>query len=119
MILEVRRIDRRCTIEGVMFSVGDFLVRIGRYFDRDPSDPSGLRFVEWTPPDDSSFVINATEIRGVNFTMEPDDEDLPAPVQVRRSGQHAAVVATPDAPTAKEFIMPQLIDDEIRGRCWC
>ena len=29
-----RGIDKRCTIEGVMFSDGDYLVRIGRYFDR-------------------------------------------------------------------------------------
>ena len=33
-VREVRRIDKRCTIDGVMFSVGDYLVRIGRYFDR-------------------------------------------------------------------------------------
>ena len=54
-----------------MFSPGDYLVRIGRYFDRKASDPSALTFEEWTPPDDSSFVVNATEIRGVNFTMTP------------------------------------------------
>ena len=70
-VLEVKPIDKRCTIEGVMFSAGDYLIRIGRYFDRVASDPSGLTFEEWTPPDGSSFVINATELRGVNFTMTP------------------------------------------------
>ena len=53
-----------------MFSAGDFLVRIGRYFDRMAVD-TRLTFEEWTPPDGRSFVINATEIRGVNFTMTP------------------------------------------------
>lgn len=31
-VLEVRRIDCRCPIEGVIFTSGDYLVRIGRYF---------------------------------------------------------------------------------------
>ena len=39
------------------------------------SDPSGLTFEEWTPPDGrDSFTINATELRGVNFTMTEADE---------------------------------------------
>ena len=61
-MLEVRKIEKRCTIEGVMFDRDDYLVRIGRYFDRVATDPSGLTFEEWTPPDgSSSFIINATE----------------------------------------------------------
>ena len=32
VVLEVRKINTRCTIEGVMFSAGDYLVRICRYF---------------------------------------------------------------------------------------
>ena len=53
-------------------AIGDYLVRIGRYFDRAASDASGLTFEEWTPPDGrDSFIINATELRGVNFTMTP------------------------------------------------
>lgn len=52
-VLEVCKVEKRCTIESVMFSAGDFLVRIGRYFDRVASDPSGLTFEEWTPPDES------------------------------------------------------------------
>ena len=43
-----------------MFSAGDFLVRIGRYFDRMAVDTSGLTFEEWTPPDGSSFVIEVS-----------------------------------------------------------
>ena len=100
-----------------MFTAGDYLVRIGRYFDRVASDTSGLTFEEWTPPDSSSFVINATELRGVNFTMTPS---VPGPplVEVRRSGRRAAVVSTPPAPKPKEFIMDRLLDDTIRSRCW-
>ena len=100
-----------------MFSAGDFLVRIGRYFDRMAVD-TRLTFEEWTPPDGSSYVINATEIRGVNFTMTPT-ETTPPPPQPRRSGRHVVeVVETPDVPRPKEFTMDQQIDDTIQARCW-
>lgn len=116
-VLEVRKIEKRCTIEGVMFHMDDYLVRIGRYFDRVATDPSGLTFEEWTPPDGSSFVINATELRGVNFTMTPTAP--PPPLQeVRRSGRRAAVVSTPPHPPLKEYRMDQVVDDDIRRRCW-
>ena len=101
-----------------MFSPGDYLIRIGRYFDRKASDPSGLTFEEWTPPDGSSFIINATELRAVNFTMTPVPAEPDALSEVRRSGRLAAAVSIPPPPPAKEFTMDQLIDDDIRGRCW-
>ena len=65
-----------------------------------------MTFEEWTPPDGSSFVINATELRGVNFTMTPTK---PAPPP--RSGRHAGAVEVPVAalaPTpqrATEYVM--------------
>ena len=64
-----------------------------------------------------SFIINATELRGVNFTMTPT---VPTPPQqeVRRSGRRAAVVSAPPQPPPKEYRMDQLVDDEIRRRCW-
>ena len=105
------------TIEGVMFSPGDYLVRIGRYFDRVATDTSGLTFEEWTPPDGSSFIVNATELRSVNFTMTPTVQ--PSTLQeVRRSGRRAAVVSMPPQPPPKEYVMDQLVDDDIRARCW-
>ena len=117
-VLEVRKIEKRCTIEGVMFDRDDYLVRIGRYFDRVATDPSGLTFEEWTPPDgSSSFIINATELRGVNFTMTPT-APTPPQQEVRRSGRRAAVVSAPPQPPPKEYRMDQLVDDEIRRRCW-
>ena len=118
-VLEVTKITQRCTKEGVMFSAGDYLVRIGRYFDRVASDESALTFEEWTPPDGSSFVINATEIRGVNFTMTPSDPG-PPPVQLPRMSTRSrtGIVEAPPVQRPKEYVMDQLIDNTIRARCW-
>lgn len=116
-VLEVRQIKQRCSIEGTLFTTGDFLVRIGRHFDRVASDPSGLTFEQWDPPDASTtFIVNATEIRGVNFTMTPMVEGVPL-ADIRRSGRLAQVVRS-SPQQMKQYIMDPLIDDEIRGRCW-
>ena len=117
-ILEVRVIKTRCTIEGTMFTQNDVLVRVGRYFDRDPSDPSGLTFEEWTPPaGESSFIFNATELRGINFTMVAADGS--PPVQVRRCVRRVGVAAPPPPPPRpKRVCMPKEVDDDIRKRCW-
>ena len=155
------------------------MIRIGRYFDRDPSDPSGLTFEEWLPelaftPDDvgssltitaagsvkvenhvrtqifwddiqppvlskvtiskvtdewvtygkgkrdrfrnvrvaGSFVVNSTELRAVNFSMEVLDRTA---VQPRTGGRRAAVVT---APKPKRFRMHREVDAENRARCW-
>ena len=48
-VLEVRKITKRETIGGQPFHPGDHAIRIGRYFDRDPADTSGLTFEEWQP----------------------------------------------------------------------
>ena len=106
--------------------LGDYLVRIGRYFDRAASDASGLTFEEWTPPDGrDSFIINATELRGVNFTMTPTGELPPLQSELRRSKRapKAKVTALPEAlppppPPPKEYAMEPAIDDAIRARCW-
>ena len=58
------------------------------------------------------FVINSTELRSVNFMMEPLDKP---PVRPRRSGHRAALVS---APRPKVYQMPKEIEDEIRLRCW-
>ena len=66
------------------------------------------------------MIINATELRQVNFTMVPAGKGLPCPVQdVRRSGRgHRAAIVNVPAPLPKEYVMPQQIDDDIRGKCW-
>lgn len=118
-ILEVKRIDQRVTIKGTMFSPGDYLVRIGRYFDRCADDSSGLTFEEWTPPDGGSFIINATELRSVNFTVAPESAASVVHLrEVRRSGRRAAVVSVPPMPVAKRYTIDHIIDDDIRSRCW-
>ena len=114
---EVRKIEKRTTIEGVIFHPGNYLIRIGRYFDRVASDTSGLTFEEWTPPDGGSFVVNATELRAVNFTMTPTKPPPPL-VEVRRSGRRAAVVSTPPQKPPKEYTMDPAVDNDIRSRCW-
>ena len=58
------------------------------------------------------FVVNSSELRGVNFSVEALD---PPPVQLRSSGRRAAVVA---APLPKRYRMYPEIYDEQRGRCW-
>ena len=181
----VEAVDKRMSIAGTVFSAGDYIVRIGRYFDRDVSDPSGLTFEEWqpitvfsdddvgktvnivggvvkvnrttrpevywsgeppeviskqiskvdsatggwvdfvgggrirNPPAAGDFVVNATELRAVNFSMLPLDRQLPLQqVTVRRSGRLAAVVSVPPAPLPKRYELDARIDNEIRAQCW-
>jgi hypothetical protein len=121
--VEMERVNQRCTVEeGVLCNPGDYLVRIGRYFDRDASDASGLTFEDWVPPDGAeSFLVNATELRGVNFSMTPVDTRSRRPLQeVRRSGRGARVglVSAPSVALPKRYVMDRVIDDEIRSRCW-
>lgn len=48
-VLQVRKITKRETISGQPFSPGDYLIHIGRYFERDAMDMTGLTFEEWQP----------------------------------------------------------------------
>lgn len=60
------------------------------------------------------FIINSTELRAVNFSMECIDISLVnARSHPRRSG--TALIAR-TAP--KKYRMAKEIDAEIRGRCW-
>ena len=61
----------------------------------------------------SGFVINATELRSVNFSMQA--VDVPLRFTPRRYGRRAAVLTTP---VPKRYKMHKDIDSEIRGRCW-
>ena len=64
------------------------------------------------PRSAGGFVVNATELRAINFTMQPLD---PPPIQPRTSGRRTAVVS---APTPKRYRMHNEIDAEIRAKCW-
>ena len=59
------------------------------------------------------FVINATELCSVNFSMQA--ADVPLRFTPRRHGRRAAVLTTP---VPKRYEMHKDIDSEIRGRCW-
>eukprot|EP00965_Chrysotila_dentata_P109104 3605136-Pleurochrysis_carterae.AAC.1 len=79
---------RRTTMDGIAYSVGDVRVRVGRYFDREASDLSGLTFEEWTAPEGACHYINSTELRAVNFTMEVVGRALPlSQVRSRRGSR--------------------------------
>ena len=58
-VLEVRKLENRETINGQPFSKGDYMVRIGRYFDKDASDATGLTFEEWQP----ELVFTTDDVR--------------------------------------------------------
>jgi len=60
------------------------------------------------------FVINATELRSVNFSMQAVDVPLRF-TPPRSHGRRAAVLT---APVPKRYKMHKDIDSEIRGRCW-
>jgi len=60
------------------------------------------------------FVINATELRSVNFSMQAVDVPLRF-TPSRRHGRRAAVLT---APVPKRYKMHKDIDSEISGRCW-
>ena len=178
-------VEKRMSIGGTVFSAGDYIVRIGRYLDRNVSDTSGLTFEEWqpltvfhegdvgktlniaggaikvnktlrpdvywagdppevhskkiakvdtsiagwvefqgggrirNPPTAGDFVINATELRAINFSMQPLGRQLPLnEVTVRKSGRLAAVVRLPPAPLPTSYVQDATIDNEIRAQCW-
>ena len=67
------------------------------------------------PPTAGDFVVNATELRSVGFSMEPLGRPLPlSEVTIRRSGRLAAVVSVPPAPLPKRYELDARIDNEIR-----
>ena len=57
------------------------------------------------------FIINSSELRGVNFTMEALD---PPPLKPRSSGRRAAIVAVP---LPKRYRLAVELDSERHGRC--
>ena len=63
------------------------------------------------------FVINATELRSVNFSMQAVD----MPLRFTPHGNTAGVLHCDDYSSAKalqDAVMHKDIDSEIRGRCW-
>eukprot|EP00965_Chrysotila_dentata_P193216 6175616-Pleurochrysis_carterae.AAC.1 len=113
----VERVHRRSTADGTAYSSGDFKIKVGRYFDREASDASGLSFEEWTAPDGSSHFVNSTELRAVNFTMDAVGQQVLPQVRASR-GRRAGVVRAAPASRPRRVRMPAEVDDDIRSRCW-
>ena len=102
--------------------------QIANHGDKQPASISGVTIIsvtdEWVkygqgrndrfrnPRVAGGFVINSSELRGVNFTMEALD---PPPLQPRSSARRAAVVA---APLPKRYRLANELDAEHRARCW-
>ena len=100
---------------------------VGKYFERDPSDPNGLTFTEWQSTSGLQEVVNSCELRAVMFSLplitgdglEPHPSMPDAvPLQARRrSGRRAAVVDMPVQATPIMRKMDEAVDREIRSRC--
>ena len=71
------------------------------------------------PPSAGDFVVNATELRAIAFSMQPLDRQLPlSEVTVRKSGRLAAIVSVPPGPLPKRYSLDVTNDNEIRAKCW-
>ena len=72
------KVEKRITIAGTQFAIGDIMVKIGRYFDRDIADQTGLTFEEWQPvavfgEEDTGKVLSiAGGAIKLNRTSRPD-----------------------------------------------
>ena len=73
-------------VDGTHFGRGDSMLAV-EWWDLDPSDPEKRTYKRWTPPAGSpkQFVLNSTELRMVDFTMEGGTKVMPP--LVRRSGR--------------------------------
>lgn len=66
-VLEISKITKpRETINGQSFNKGDYMIRIGRYFERDASDPSGLTLEEWLP----ELVFTRDDVSCISYICE-------------------------------------------------
>ena len=119
----VRQVE---TVDGTQFTRGDYMLAV-EWWDLDPSDPEGRTYKRWKPPAGSSkqFVLNSTELRDINFTMNAEKPAASPPLQqVRRSGRAHVTTATHDERMRQEaaedsaFCMPAEIENEILRRCW-
>ena len=66
---------------------------VRRWLHRDPSDSSGLTFVEWDPVKDADpdlppvpMMVNSSEVRGAGFKLK---ELMPAQLDRSSAGQSA------------------------------
>ena len=73
-------------VDGTHFTRGDYMLAV-EWWDLDPSDPESRTYKKWVPPGGSprQHVLNSTELRAIDFTMEPVMPAASPPLQqVRR-----------------------------------
>ena len=77
--------EKRMTVNGTIFAKDDIMIWVGRYFDRDVADPTGLTFEEWQPltvfsQDDvgKTLTIDGGAIK-VNRIAQPHTNPNPNP----------------------------------------
>ena len=117
-------------VDGTHFTRGDYMLAV-EWWDLDPSDPDSRTYKRWTPPAGSpqQFVLNSTELRGIDFTMDAVGPAVSPPlVEVRRRSGRASSVAASRAQRERveaaqgvgdqAFRMPAEVENEMLRRCW-
>ena len=98
---------------------------VRRWLHRDPSDSSGLTFVEWDPVKDADpdlppvpMMVNSSEVRGAGFKLKelmPAQLDRSVRVSPRLHG--GAGVRTMEGVGEKRLILDTNEDNTIREFC--
>jgi hypothetical protein len=106
-------------LEATTFSKGDIALAV-KWFDRHPSDPEGMHFVEWDSAAsgndaDARFVLNSTEVRAVNVKLNPVPP-VGVPLVVGRARRSGVQPRAPVSPTIWE--LPRKAHDEILATLW-
>ena len=98
---------------------------VKRWLNRDPSDASGLTFVEWDPAKDANpdeppvaMIVNSSEVRAAGFKLKelmPPQLDSSVRVSPRLHG--GAGVRTLEGMGEKRFVIDVNDDNYIREGC--
>ena len=126
--------ERRTVIQDNLFTTGDIVIAV-QWYDRLPTDPHGLKFRKWTPPQQPGnepgppTIVNSTELRAIDLTVHPFVSSVgpalvrqsPRPVP-KKSGKRAALVsAAPgvvELPDDTVYEIHADADALVRRECW-